>query len=63
MCGITGRWGQPPDDGGVAERTAAQIASQGPDDGGVWIDPDAGLALAHRRLAVLGVLLTRMALT
>jgi asparagine synthase (glutamine-hydrolysing) len=32
---------------------AAAIAHRGPDDSGVWCDPEAGLALAHRRLAIL----------
>jgi len=32
---------------------AEAITRRGPDDAGVWSDPDAGLALAHRRLAVL----------
>jgi asparagine synthase (glutamine-hydrolysing) len=32
---------------------AAAIAHRGPDDAGLWCQPDAGLALAHRRLAIL----------
>lgn len=32
---------------------AAVIAYRGPDDAGVWCDPEAGLALSHRRLAIL----------
>ena len=32
---------------------ADAIAHRGPDDAGVWCDPAAGLALAHRRLAIL----------
>jgi asparagine synthase (glutamine-hydrolysing) len=32
---------------------AAAIAHRGPDDYGLWCDPTAGLALAHRRLAIL----------
>ncbi len=32
---------------------AAAIAHRGPDDSGVWSDPACGLALAHRRLAIL----------
>lgn len=32
---------------------AAAIAHRGPDDSGVWCEPEAGLALAHQRLAIL----------
>jgi asparagine synthase (glutamine-hydrolysing) len=57
MCGLTGFW-QP---GGfaaleakaVAAAMAQQLVHRGPDDAGVWLDADAGLALAHRRLAIL----------
>ena len=53
MCGITGFLGPSPIDVTVAERMAAQIAHRGPDDAGVWVDQSAGLAMAHRRLAIL----------
>lgn len=57
MCGLTGFW-QP---GGfekqhaasVARRMADRLAHRGPDDAGVWLDEAVGLALAHRRLAIL----------
>jgi asparagine synthase (glutamine-hydrolysing) len=56
MCGLAGFWEQ----GGpatpleaVAARMAACIRHRGPDDGGVWVDPDAGIALAHRRLSII----------
>ncbi len=32
---------------------AATLAARGPDDSGQWLDPAAGIALGHRRLAVL----------
>jgi asparagine synthase (glutamine-hydrolysing) len=32
---------------------AKRIAHRGPDDQGVWVDPQRGIALAHRRLSVL----------
>jgi asparagine synthase (glutamine-hydrolysing) len=58
MCGLAGAW---PVHGGidvdalrlVGERMNAAIAHRGPDDDGTWIDPDARLVLAHRRLAVI----------
>ena len=32
---------------------AEALAHRGPDDEGVWLDPEAGIALGHRRLAVV----------
>jgi asparagine synthase (glutamine-hydrolysing) len=52
MCGIAGFWGSAPE-AAIAERMAARLESRGPDDSGVWTDGPAGLALAHRRLAIL----------
>src|SRR5689334_13373492 len=57
MCGIAGLWRS----GGAAEpELAAQasamsdaIAYRGPDGNGHWIDAEVGIALAHRRLAVI----------
>lgn len=37
----------------VALNMADALAHRGPDDRGVWVDETCGLALAHRRLAVL----------
>lgn len=36
-----------------AGRMGAQLVHRGPDDGGVWCDAAAGIALVHRRLAIL----------
>ncbi|MEA1834435.1 asparagine synthase (glutamine-hydrolyzing) [Methylobacterium durans] len=52
MCGIVGYWG-PNAESGLVERMAARIAHRGPDGSGSWIDPAAGIALGHRRLAIL----------
>ena len=37
----------------TAAAMAAPLRHRGPDDAGVWTDPAAGVALAHRRLAIL----------
>ena len=57
MCGITGFWA--PDHQSaeslknVARNMADSLRHRGPDDAGVWVDADRGLALGHRRLAIL----------
>ncbi len=53
MCGIVGYWNKGHADTSVVERMAIQLRHRGPDDAGVWVDQDAGLALAHRRLSIL----------
>ncbi|MDD3312626.1 asparagine synthase (glutamine-hydrolyzing), partial [Pseudodesulfovibrio sp.] len=58
MCGICGFLlpGSRGDTDGLAplaRRMADALAHRGPDDHGVYADPDAGLALGHRRLAIL----------
>jgi len=37
----------------VVSRMADRIIHRGPDDSGVWVDADAGIALAHRRLSII----------
>ncbi len=37
----------------TATRMADTLRHRGPDDGGVWVDASAGVALANRRLAIL----------
>lgn len=56
MCGIAGYWTS----GGTAavaprvlQAMTDAIAHRGPDDSGAWIDGEAGIALGHRRLAVI----------
>lgn len=58
MCGIAGLWNQ---HGGetadslrqIATRMADSLRHRGPDGGAIWLDDTAGLALAHRRLAII----------
>ena len=38
---------------GIAEHMSATLRHRGPDDGGIWIDSQVGLALGHRRLSIL----------
>lgn len=56
MCGFTGFWathGPAGSNAAIAESMAGRIRHRGPDDGGVWTDDEAGLALAHRRLSIV----------
>jgi asparagine synthase (glutamine-hydrolysing) len=55
MCGIAGFIAATRLDAmeSIGSRMADTIAHRGPDDAGVWIDRDAGVCLAHRRLAIL----------
>ena len=39
--------------GGLASTMASSLVHRGPDDSGLWVDADAGVALGHRRLAVI----------
>lgn len=58
MCGIAGIWdvqGRSRHDE-LAETIAAMTATlrhRGPDDRGCWLDPEAGIALGHTRLAIV----------
>lgn len=58
MCGITGI--VDPTRAGArealileAERMTRTLTHRGPDAGGVWVDPAVGVALGHRRLAIV----------
>lgn len=57
MCGLTGFWQAKNFSSNIASAVAGQMADRivhrGPDDAGVWIDEDSGIALAHRRLAIV----------
>ncbi len=56
MCGIAGFYnskGQGLDWQGCLERMKDVLIHRGPDDSGVWMDREAGIGLAHRRLSIL----------
>ncbi|MEW6694010.1 MAG: asparagine synthase-related protein [Pseudomonadota bacterium] len=56
MCGIVGYLDSHCRKEGAARtvnRMAVTLGHRGPDDAGVWVDTDAGIALGHRRLAIL----------
>jgi asparagine synthase (glutamine-hydrolysing) len=57
MCGFTGFWGfggqTNVDMNNVALRMADAIVHRGPDDVGAWVDAQAGIAIGHRRLAIM----------
>jgi asparagine synthase (glutamine-hydrolysing) len=58
MCGIAGLveptgHGDRDELAATAYRMADALTHRGPDDSGCWADPDAGVALGHRRLAIL----------
>lgn len=57
MCGVTGylQCGvfSVSDTKAVAASMSNRIAHRGPDDAGVWVDANAGIALGHRRLSIL----------
>lgn len=56
MCGIVGCYqvGRTQSDlGTVVTKIARTLGHRGPDDGGEWHDAEAGIALGHRRLAVI----------
>jgi asparagine synthase (glutamine-hydrolysing) len=55
MCGIAGLLGPAggPDLRETASRMARALAHRGPDAEGVWSDAEAGVALGHRRLAIV----------
>src|SRR6516225_250484 len=58
MCGIAGildtRAGTSAERlAALASEMTATLVHRGPDDGGIWVDAEAGVALGHRRLAVI----------
>ena len=58
MCGLAGfvevrGGGRQPELEALASHMADALQHRGPDDKGVWVDPEAGIALGHRRLSIL----------
>ena len=53
MCGLAGYLTAADVDGPLLRRMAGAIAHRGPDDEGHWRDGEAGVGLAHRRLAIV----------
>ncbi len=56
MCGIAGILlapGADPRRLGYVEAMASALHHRGPDGGGIWTDGNAGVALGHRRLAIV----------
>ena len=54
MCGVVGLMaGRGTSLIADVDRMSTCIAHRGPDDRGRWVDPDAGLALGHRRLSII----------
>jgi asparagine synthase (glutamine-hydrolysing) len=54
MCGIAGLWSRP--ERGLEAIACAmrdRLRHRGPDDAGVWSDPDAGVVLGQRRLSII----------
>jgi asparagine synthase (glutamine-hydrolysing) len=53
MCGIAGIVGDCASDHALLAKIGARLAHRGPDDHGLWTDPEAGIALVHRRLSIV----------
>src|SRR6266567_2785361 len=55
MCGIAGLWmsARYGDLAGRIEAMTLSLRHRGPDASGTWIDRDVGIALGHRRLAIV----------
>ena len=58
MCGFVGClgsfvWRNEVEPSILLQQMADSIISRGPDDSGIWIDKDAAIGLAHRRLSII----------
>ncbi len=60
MCGIVGYWDLRHSIDAdalakIADNMAGALVHRGPDDHGVWVDREAGIAFGHRRLSVIDI--------
>ena len=58
MCGISGFWNTSIEVSAdklqeLAQQMSDTLLHRGPDSGGIWVDEAAGIALGHRRLAIV----------
>ena len=53
MCGIAGLVTRARIEAAPLRRMADSIAHRGPDDDGIWLDPEAGVGFGHRRLSIV----------
>lgn len=58
MCGIAGFWNTSQQFNNshlenIIRQMSNTLIHRGPDDGGIWVDAEVGIALGHRRLAIL----------
>ncbi len=60
MCGIVGFFEaspqrSTPEAASIVQSMARTLEHRGPDDSGIWIDVENGIALGHRRLAIIDI--------
>lgn len=53
MCGIAGIVGPSSHDAALLSRMGDRLIHRGPDDDGIWSDPDRPVGFSHRRLSIL----------
>ena len=53
MCGIAGIWSSGRPSQPLIRAMTRAMPHRGPDDEGLWTDAEAGIALGHRRLAIV----------
>ena len=53
MCGIAGYWSRDQLSKNCIREMTESLVTRGPDNEGVWIEEESGVAFGHRRLAVI----------